>query len=66
VRRLLPLPVNVGRQSIDNQSNGDALLLTEEDVEFHAVVALAKTVNVLNPLDRLICINREVDIDIEA
>jgi hypothetical protein len=62
----LPLSINVGWQSVHDQSDGNALLLTEEDVEFHAVVVLAKTVNVLNQLDRLDCVNREVDIDIEA
>jgi hypothetical protein len=31
----------------------DALLLTEEDLEFHVLVALTKTVNVLNQLELL-------------
>ena len=45
-RRLLPLPVNLRWQSVDNQPDGDALLTPQEHVEFHRLVALAKTVDV--------------------
>ena len=65
-RRLLPLPVNVGRQPVDNQPDRNALLLAEEHIEFHGLVAIAKTVDMLDQLDRLVRISRQVDIDVEA
>jgi hypothetical protein len=42
----LPLPVNVGRQSVDNQPDRDAVLLAEKHVECQGLAANAK---------RLIC-----------
>jgi len=51
------LPVNVGRQSVDNQPDRDALLLAEEYIEFHGLVAIAKTVDMLDQLDRLVRIS---------
>ena len=65
-RRFLPLPVNVGWQPVDNQSDWDALLLAKEQVEFHGLVAIAKTVDMLDQLDRLVRISRQIDIDVEA
>ena len=65
-RGLLPFPVNVGRQPVDNQPDREALLLTEEYIEFHGFVAFAKTVDMLDQLDRFVGISRQLDIDVEA
>ena len=65
-RRLLPFPVNVGWQPVNNQPDRDALLLAKEHIEFHGLAAIAKTVDILDQLDWLICVSRLVDIDVEA
>src|SRR5664279_2911368 len=65
-RRLLPLPINVGRQPVDDQPDRNTVLLAEEHIEFHGLAAIAKTVDMLDQLDRLVCVSRQVDIDVEA
>ena len=42
------------------------MLLTQEYVEFHGLAATAKTVNMLDRIDWLFRIDRQIDIDVEA
>ena len=65
-RRLLPLTVNLRRQPVDNQPDLDTLFLAEEHIEFHGFVAFAKTVDMLDQLDRLARVSCQIDIDVEA
>ena len=47
-------------------SSAHPMLLAKEYIEFHGLAAIAKTVDMLDQLDRLIRISRQVDIDVEA